>query len=127
MISMNLMRERHMLVDRLNSVFISDLSKLLFWVISEIFNFLFLDLISVISRNLMREKHLPVDHFNSVFISDLSKLLFWLISENFELSLSRFKFFAIFSDGDFLIFCKSTNRLKVRQKTLIAIRKGFND
>ena len=42
---------------------------------------------------------MPVDHFNSVFISELSKLLSWLISENFQLSLSRFEYFARFSDG----------------------------
>ena len=72
-------------------------------------------------------RHMPVDHFNSVFISDLSKSLFLLISKNFQLSLSGFEFFAIFYDGDFLIFWKSTNRVKVRQKTFIAIRKGFND
>ena len=117
---------RHMPVDHFNCVFISELSKLLCWVISEIFNFRFLYLISMISRNLMRKRHLPVDHFSSVFISDLSKSLFLLISENFQLSLSWFEFFAIFSDGDFLIFWKSTNRVKVRQKTFIAIRKGFN-
>ena len=76
----------------------------------------------------MRERHVPVDHFNSVFIRDLSKMLFWLISENFQLSLSRSELYARFSDGDFLIFWRSTNGVRVRQKkTLRAIRKGFND
>ena len=70
---------------------------------------------------------MPVDDFNSVFISDLSKFLFWLIYENFQLSLSRFEFFARFSDGDFLIFWRPTDGVKVRWKTLRAIRKGFND
>ena len=75
----------------------------------------------------MKERHMPVDHFNSVFVSDLSKLLFWLIFENFQLSLSWIEFFAIFSDGDFLVFWKLNNRVKGMQKTLITIRNDFNN
>ena len=118
-------------VDDFNSVFISDLSKFLFWLIYENFQlslsrFEFFARFSdgdflifwrptdgvgkwgekhseqsgkalMISMNLMKERHMPVDHFNSVFISDLSKLLSWVMSENFQLSLSRFEFFARFS------------------------------
>ena len=81
----------------------------------------------MISMNLMKERRMLVDHFNSVFISDLPKLLFWLISENFQLLLSWFEFFGRFSDGYFLISWRSTDGVKVRRKTLIVIRKGFND
>ena len=44
MISMNLMRERHMPVDHFNSIFINDLFKLSFSLISEKFNFRSLNL-----------------------------------------------------------------------------------